>query len=245
MSDTAHIWVGSDVWQRNAGAERVLEYSIRKHASCPVQIHWMTANESEGFAISEHGEIEGSWKIGRPIGQAWPKRGWGTSFSAFRVAIPELSGYRGRHIYMDVDQLVLGDVAELLALPLRKPWCSINSLRTDVSVIDCSGFANKPWWPRLSWMRPSGTHLPVYRDILSKHDFFDESLPPSWNCCDDRIRPIEGQNLLHFTVVPTQPWRPYSTVNYQPHPNQPWVDLWNQYEQESLKVAFGYAKRPW
>lgn len=203
-------------------------------------MHWMTANCEPGFAVSEHGEIPGSWKINRPAGQAWPKRGWGTDFSAFRIAIPELAGYSGKHIYLDADMLVLGDVRELLELPMQKPWLSITTLRTDVSVIDCSFFRDKPWWPTLNWMRPSGAHLPQYRAILEQHGCFDTSLPGQWNWCDDIIRRIEPDTkLLHYTVVPTQPWHPYKSVRYDPHPAQPWVDIWNRYEQESRAAIVG------
>jgi len=196
-------------------------------------MHWMTAGCEPGFEVSEHGKIPGSWKINRPAGQAWPKYGWGTDFSAFRIAVPESAGFDGRAIYMDADMLVLGDVRELAETPLRKPWKSISSLRTDVSVIDCAYFKDKPWWPTLNWMRPSGSHLPQYREILKRNDCFDTSLPPEWNWCDDQPRSLKGAKLLHYTNVPLQPYHPYPSVQYQPHHSPAWVDIWNQYEQES------------
>ena len=198
-------------------------------------MHWMRAGDP-GWEVTPTG-ANGSWAIGRDPGQAWPKQGWGTDFSAFRCAIPEAAGFDGIHIYFDADMLVLGDVAELLELPRAKPWLSLSGLRTDVSVIDAAAFKGKDWWPALADMRPSGRHLPHYRKILLERDLIDPSMPECWNTCDDRIRPIEGAKLLHFTVVPTQPWTPYRTVRYQKHPNQPWVDLWRAYEAESLATA--------
>jgi hypothetical protein len=185
-----------------------------------------------GWEVSATGE-NGSWCIGRDPGQAWPKHGWGTDFSAFRCAIPEAAGFEGVHIYLDADMLVLGDIAELLDLPRSGPWLCLSNARTDVSVIDCSAFRDQEWWPALADMKPSGRHLPHYRQILIQHGMIDQSLPGCWNTCDDRWRPVQGAKLLHYTVVPTQPWHPYRTVRYMPHINQEWVAIWSQYEQES------------
>lgn len=233
--ETAHIWIASDRWQRNAGAEEVLDYSIRKHASCPVEIHWMRAGDP-GFEVTPDGK-NGSWRIGRTAGQAWPKKGWGTDFSCFRMAIPELAKWKGRHIYMDSDMLVLGDVAELLALPSKKPFLCLNSARTDVSVIDASG-CEEMYWPLLKEMKASGWRMFEWVKFLHKHDLVDMTLPPNWNVCDPYRRcadpgVMKGMKLLHFTTVPTQPWRPYKTVNYQVHPWQSWVRKWQRYQTEA------------
>lgn len=207
----------------------MLEYSIRKHASCDVAIHWMRAGDP-GFEISPTGK-DGSWRINREPGQAWPKHGWGTDFSNFRLAIAELAGFEGVHIYMDADMLVLGDVAELLDLPRRAPWLTLSALRTDVSVIDAAGMRGR--LPSLARLKADGIPLHVYRGQLEKSGTFDPSLPVVWNWTDDKGKPIGGAKLLHFTVVPTQPWRPYASVQYQPHPLADWVTLWNRYEEES------------
>lgn len=227
MTDTLHIWVGSDKFQHAAGAEKVLEHSIRKHATCPVQMHWMRSGDAPLWAASEFGD-PGTWKLGRPVDHAWPKRGWGTPFSSFRFAIPELMGFQGRAVYMDADMVVLGDVRELLERPLRRPWTCIDPRITDVSIIDCAAFQS-PRWPSISTMKPSGASAGHYVGLLNQLGWIDPTLPPTWNCRDGTH--TDGWNsetrLLHFTVVPTQPYRPYPSVSYQPHPWPRWADRWH------------------
>ena len=41
------------------------------------------------------------------------RRGWKTSFTYYRYAIPALAGYEGRAIFNDVDQIYFTDPAEL------------------------------------------------------------------------------------------------------------------------------------
>ena len=43
----------------------------------------------------------------------WNTKGWGTPFTCFRYAVPELMGFKGRAIYTDVDQLNFRDISEL------------------------------------------------------------------------------------------------------------------------------------
>ena len=70
-------------------AQRVLEYSIRKHTDADIKI------------VS---------------GRQTQQRLGGTRFGFVRFLVPSLCDYQGTGIYMDADQLVLGDVAELAAL---------------------------------------------------------------------------------------------------------------------------------
>src|SRR5262245_51569418 len=96
--DTLHVWGGTDRWQQQAGADGAVEHSIRKHATCRVEMHWMRSGEGPEFLTSEFGETPNSWKLGRPVDHASPTIGWRTPFSSFRFAIPELSGFRGRAV---------------------------------------------------------------------------------------------------------------------------------------------------
>jgi hypothetical protein len=229
-----HIWVGTDPWQRDAGAERVLEHSIRKRASCPVELHWMRSGDVD-WPVSEHGD-PGTWKLGRPVGQAWPKKGWGTPFSCFRFAIPEAMGFSGRAVYMDVDMLVLGDVRELLEMPLARPWVSCHPGMTDVSVIDCAAFRTphqRKDWPLIWDMMPTGARCFEWCQLLSRLGLISDGLSWDWNCRDRGDSWKATTKLLHFTSVPHQPWRPYETVTYQPHPRVDWVAKWNAEKAEA------------
>lgn len=179
----------------------------------------------EGFEVSSDG-VGDSWNIGREAGTAWPKKGWGTDFSAFRFAIPELHGFYGRAIYMDADMLVLGDVAELLTIPLPRPWVCCHPSMTDVSVIECNEFRNVEQWPSISKMKQSGWRVFEYCKLLMKLGLVSDSLPWDWNCRDSSSQWTASTRLLHFTAVPWQPYKPYPTVRYQDHPKLSWCNRW-------------------
>lgn len=225
--ETIHVWVGSDRWQAEAGAERVLEHTIRKHATCDVDIHWMRSGDV-GFEVSPDG-ADGSWNIGRGPGLAWPKKGWGTDFSAFRFAIPELMNFQGRAVYMDVDMLVLDDVAELLLVPLKRPWVCCHPAITDVSVIDCSAFRalrDRGEWMSLPNMKKSGLRVFEHCQMMARLGIVSDSLSWDWNCRDSNDDWKDSTKLLHYTAVPWQPWHPYETVKYTPHPKVSWTSRW-------------------
>ena len=221
------IFIGSDVWQKKAGAEDVLEYSIRKHASEPVGIHWMRAGDN--FPVC-NGKRPGHWNLCREPNQAWPKTGHGTDFSVFRCAVPELAGFTDKAIYLDVDMLVLGDIAELWNTPQRRPYLCNSSGRTEVAVIQCEPFKDALWWPRISTMAPSGVYLHQYRDLLLRRNFLDQTLTWDWNTVD-KVTPT--MKLLHYSAVPTQPYRPYPTVAYKDHPIKECADLWFKTRDEA------------
>ena len=234
------VYVGTDEWQRDAGAERVLEHSIRKHATCDVAITWMRSGDP-GWEVSEHGDAS-TWKINVPPGSAWKKRGaWGTPFSAFRFAIPEACEFAGRAVYLDADMLVRADMAEFLTMDTDAGYRCISKARTDVALIDCSWFADKAWWPRIEQMKASGWITYYYCQLLLQHGGIAPTLDPLWNVCDP-MRPCadaagDAAKLRHFTTVPIQPYKPYPTVKYFKHPWRHWVEEWNQHNAEALAAS--------
>ena len=53
----------------------------------------------------------------------WKRKGWGTPFTCFRYAIPELCGFKGRAIYTDVDMINFRDIYHLWRTNLKgKPF---------------------------------------------------------------------------------------------------------------------------
>src|SRR5207249_1624073 len=80
-------------------AVKVLEFSIKKHASVSVEV---TPLHTTGLAIPVP-------KDARNL----PR----TPFSFQRFLIPALKGYRGRAIYLDSDMQVFRDIRELWTLP--------------------------------------------------------------------------------------------------------------------------------
>lgn len=222
------------MWQARAGAELVLEHSLRKHSSLPVDITWMRAGAKDdpltapGFAVSEGPEAD-CWMLGRPIDQAWPKRGHGTPFSPFRMAVPELCEFQGKAIYLDVDMLLLGDIAELWRWPQKAPYLCNGQGRTEVALIECFAFSPLTW-PSIDRMQTSFIPLVQLRAELRRMDYLDETLPWTWNSCDVCL---PDARLIHYTSVPHQPYKPYTTVRYKDHPEPALAKLWHETHREA------------
>jgi hypothetical protein len=201
LVEPLRVFVGVDDSQLVAA--RVLEYTIRKHATCPVRFIPM---------------------IDVPTPQPRdPANRARTGFSFSRFHIPRLAGFRGRGVYMDADMQVFADVAELLERDMGSH--TVMCTRQDEP---------PPAWKDNDWFHP-GRQMSVmvldcerlrwdvdeiiagmdrgeygYADLLSgmcivPEEEIDDSLPPAWNHLE-HYEPGETR-LLHYTVVPTQPWK--------------------------------------
>jgi hypothetical protein len=240
LVEALKVFVGVDDSQLVAA--RVLEYTIRKHATCPVRFIPM---------------------IDLPTPQPKdPANRARTGFSFSRFHIPRLAGFRGRGVYMDADMQVFADVAELLQRDMGSH--TLLCTRQDDP---------PPAWKDNDWFHP-GRQMSVmvldcerlrwdvdeivagmdrgeygYSDLLFDMcivpgEEIDDSLPPAWNHLE-HYEPGETR-LLHYTVVPTQPWK--SDKN-------PLRELWEQAFAEAqaaglvypsevrLAVRAGHAKR--
>ena len=201
LVEPLRVFVGVDDSQLVAA--RVLEYTIRKHASCPVRFIPMIDVPSP-----------------QPKDPANRAR---TGFSFSRFHIPRLAGFRGRGVYMDADMQVFADVAELLERDMGSH--TLLCTRQDEP---------PPAWKDNDWFHP-GRQMSVmvldcerlrwdvdeiiagmdrgeygYADLLFDmcivpEEQIDDSLPPAWNHLE-HYEPGETR-LLHYTVVPTQPWK--------------------------------------
>jgi hypothetical protein len=195
------IFVGVDLSQ--LVAFRVLEYSIRKSASIPVEVHPMLEFSGRVPAAPEHRSR--------------------TAFSFCRFTIPERCGFRGRALYLDADMLVFADVAELAAMEfgphtiLRTEPCASDGwadydpvenfgAQSAVMLLDCS---------RLDWRADAivagldeGRY--TYEQLMANLCIVDpaeiaDCIPSTWNDLE-RYDP-EVTKLIHYTVVPMQPWK--------------------------------------
>lgn len=225
MSAEARVFIGTE--PRMWIAETVLRYSIERHASIATRV------ESMDYA---RGGVWDGWEIGRarglPAKLSAEQRGedvWFTDFTNFRWAIPEVCGFQGRAIYMDVDMLVLGDVKELLELTMPTPIRSLSPGETSVMVIDCAAMKNVRGWPPLAEMKVNRWSLRRYVALLSEQGAFSP-LPPEWNCLDGRGFTLTGTRLVHYTDMSTQPWRPYpERIHYRAHRSPEVENLWFHY----------------
>lgn len=194
-------------------ARKVLEHSIRRRTRAEVCFHPMSSSH-------------------RPAALTGL-----TGFSLERWSIPERLGYRGKAIYLDADQLVLGDIRELWTTDERRPkpgasaWCV--PLRdfwdTSVMLIDC---AAARCWPTLGQLAERLADPPKrrfrYRRIMSgvELDPSPGTLEPFWNH-HDACQP-EVTRLVHFTDRSRQPWF---------FPQHPLAEMWAAELRDALAAG--------
>lgn len=190
MSESIRIFVGAPSNNEDLESQAVLEWSIRKHASEPVDITWMKASN----------DPTSMW-------HGWLMRGWATPFSGFRWSIPEACGFEDRAIYLDIDMIVMADIAELWHHPIEPPaFCLAKSPTTFCCTLwDC---------------QRAQKHLPPIKKLKSEYGLYahlKRKFPAggvaaftngNWNCLDgesyDDIRDPEIK-IVHCTSIPTQP----------------------------------------
>lgn len=222
LVEPLRIFIGGD--EQQLAACRVLEYSIRKHASVPVEIHPML-------------------DLPHPMPRDERNRPR-TRFSYYRFMIPELCGHRGRALYLDADMLVFGDVAELRDMPFdgRRVLCTapaptemwkgydspyLGARSVAVMLLDCEELD----WEIDEIVRGLDEHRYTYEQLLSdicilEPDQVADTIPPEWNDLE-RYSP-EHTKLLHFTVTHTQPWR---------NDKNPRCDLWMSWYREAVEAG--------
>ena len=107
-------------------------------------------------------------------------------------------------IYLDVDMVVLGDIADLWNYRRSGKYVCMEDGSTEVAVIDCE----------------HDCHNKQQQSRLPKECI----IPPEWNCEDHKIDGIpEGAKLIHYTDLSRQPWI------HGPHPDPTLDALWRQY----------------
>lgn len=208
MSEVVKIFVGTEV--KTKIALDVLSHSIISRSSLPVEITPM---------------IGKGWEVPKGLHQ-------GTGFSLRRFMIPKACGFEGHAIYLDADQIVLGDIAELwnykeamgnaysVACTHQKDkYDTSPCAQTSVMVINC---ATCGWVPEEIWQ----TLLKGYNYSKLMHLGFMSSpslrIPNYWNHLNTYEDTVT--RLLHYTKEPEQPW-------YKP--NHPLAGLW---KKEMLKA---------
>lgn len=185
------VYVGSQDAQMLA--VKVLEYSIRKHASMSVEV----------FPL-HHAEVE--FPMPRDVRNR-PR----TPFSFQRFYIPELAGFHGRAVYIDSDMQVFQDIRPLWTLPFedadllaareagadgRKPQFSVmllncDALRWNLTEIVAALDRGDLTYETLMY------EMAVARKVRAAID-------PRWNSLEIYK---EGETaLLHYTDMHTQPW---------------------------------------
>jgi hypothetical protein len=201
LQETMRVFVGVDESQLLAA--EVLEHTIRQHASGPVEVTPMT-------------------HVRAPMPKDKRNRPR-TAFSFSRFAIPALCGYQGRALYVDADMQVFDDIAQLWQIPFdgAKVLCTNQpeppekwrgsghfhpGRQMSVMMLDCGRLD----WDVAEMVRGLDEGRYTYEQLmfdmcLLPPEEVTDGLPPEWNHLE-HFEP-GGTKLLHYTVVPTQPWK--------------------------------------
>lgn len=189
---TIRVFIGSS--KEFACCESIIERSIRENTQSDVEITFMRPET-----------------LGVPITGC-------TGFTNLRYAVPELAGYSGYAIYLDVDMIVLGDIAELYSYAEAGRWVVMKDGANEVAVISCG----------------THRHLPTLQSLhkYNKHELKamcreSRRIPSEWNC-EDAV--TEGMKLLHFTDMKCQPW--LENPQY-PHPCPEAVAIYEGFVQKT------------
>jgi hypothetical protein len=201
MTEAVKIFIGTEI--KTKIALDVLSYSIKSKSSLPVEITPM---------------IGAGWDVPKNLHQ-------GTGFSLRRFMIPMACGFEGHAIYLDADQLVFGDVAELwgykedmgtdhaVACTYQRDKHSNNPVpQTSVMLIDCH---RCEWVPDEIWqlLLKGYNYTKLMRLGFMKAPIL--KIPTYWNHLNTHEDTVT--RLLHYTKEPEQPW-------YKP--DHPLASLW-------------------
>ena len=208
------IFIGYD--SRFPEPAYVAEYSIRKHATSPLDITFLQlANLDFRYKVNEQSSTE---------------------FTYTRFLIPYLCNYEGLALFLDNDVLVLNNIKDLLNLSMEKYALRVvkheYNPSTDTKMYGTKQvpYARKNWSSVMlmncallkKWTKEYVENTPG----IQQHQFKaipDEligDLPIEWNSLDYRN---ESTKLIHYTSG--GPW-------FDEYKNCEFAELWNLYRAE-------------
>ena len=244
INETIKVFVGCDPNNCDLEQMMVLDYSIHKHTTSPVEIIWMQLSR----------DPNSYWYSNPEKGEGWNTTKWPTPFSGFRWAIPEYCDFSGKAIYMDADVIILDDLAKLWHHPIEgksvvaaKSYADMTRLCT--CVWDCS--KAKAIMPAIEQLREQPDSHKKMMKLLKKDKSLIEPYQDSYNCVDGEDLAIEEIKILHYSDMGTQFSHKYSLPRVSAeglehwfdgkimaHPREDLIELFDSYYNEAL--ANGY-----
>ena len=197
------IFVGCPANNEDLESQAVLEYSIRKHATDDIDLTWMKlSNDPKSFWFSSFAKRDG-----------WLTQSWATPFSAFRWGVPAACNFEGRALYLDIDMIVMDDLAKLYHSKMRDDaFC----IAKNESTFCCTVFDNA----RARSILPPIQHIKKQFGIYARlrRNFAPNNVQrfpadENWNCLDgEKYESIRDPRIkiVHCTSIPTQPQLRYA-----------------------------------
>lgn len=206
------IFVGAAANSEDLESLAVLDFSIRKHASVPVDFNIMRLDNDE----------ESPFFAGR-----WDTGDWATPFSGFRWAVPALCHFEGRAIYCDSDIVFLADIADLwrqdmgdkiaLAKGGNESW------RFCVTLWNCEAAA--PFAKILEATHKRTGHRDLVRMFKSRKDV--GRFAGNWNCIDgEDYVSLDDPDIkaLHYSSEAHQPHLVHALPRLEAEGGRHWFD---------------------
>lgn len=217
MSEMIRVFVGCAANGDDVESQAVLEYSLRRHATVPVDITWMRLTKDVTSPFFSDGQ------------RGWQTQNWSTPFSGFRWAVPYLAGHFDRAIYTDSDVIFMGDVAELHGQHMRPGSVVLakggaDAWRFCVSCWDCD--RAKAHLPSLRALQQDPMS---HRKLVTK--FRQSSLVQpfagNWNCIDGEkyVSLLDPDvKAIHYSSEAHQPQLVHAVPRLQASARRHWFD---------------------
>ena len=210
MDNSVKLFVGCCSNGEDAESMAVLEYSVRKNSSLPVDITWM---------MQTHDDTSPYY--------GWSTETWATPFSGFRWSLPEVCNFEGRAIYCDSDFIWLSDIAKLWNQEFEPGKIVMakggdNSWRYCSSLWDCE--AAKNVMPSLSDIKKTPTAHQQLMGLFSTNQQFVQAFEGNWNCIDGENLPLDMIDALHYSDMSTQFHLPRAVARMENTEYKHWFD---------------------
>lgn len=241
---TIRIFVGTPANSEDLECQAVLEFSLRKHATQPLDITWMMLSR----------DPQSFWYSNPKTRKGWNTQSWATPFSALRWGIPAACNYEGRAIYMDSDMIALADISELWSQPIPGGKALLakggKTVVSCVMLMDCA---------RMKAVLPSLAELKgvvgAYRHARGAIAHAAADYAGNWNCRDGEHYPSiynSEVKVLHYTSIPTQPNHRHARARLKaegkphwfagpdlPHPRREVIELFDKTLAEAIAAGRG------
>jgi hypothetical protein len=216
MSEPIRIFVGAAPDGCDAESCAVLDYTLRKHASRPLDIRWMVLSRDPSSPFYSDPET----------GAGWQTRAWPTVFSGFRWVVPALCGFRGRACYMDSDMIVLDDIAKLWdeKLSLGKSIIAKDAGRLCVSVWDCE--RAREFVLPLERLQAANGHSAMRAVMSANRSIVQPFATGNWNAldCEDLSINAAEMKIIHYTDMSAQPHLKHAIPRMAARGQRHWYD---------------------